>query len=531
MKRNELGLVGSPESRSGEIASQQDASAAEGDSGGQRYCTHDDAQKNNVDQQIGNVVLLVEISVLVPGNAGVPVHRAQKRLGVALGKRSGDDRDDRSRALIEERADIFHGCNPRFGLGRMMGGINTAQVFGSQRWRRILDQHQRRSPTRSGVLTQHHFRAHAEINQACGKRRADRAQSQRSLGVFLGIRRVAVVRHEGENRRQVARISSRAWKGASEFAQSRRRHHRQLAEHRVDEDVATVKQDSPVQRCTLVADFFSRHLGLQIEGVSAKSAAGVGKPCSANLERASVVTLVGCGLEIAEPVFLQEGGVGGVCSTGIFAGLRRALNLPPGKLLWENRRCGQSGARAGSIGHARQRNNDGKHHYRPGITHGRTAAHRIPCLIRPQRRRKSFRSRGSSWRRIVQNSSLRSVGGPREYWPAALSILLATFTPLSPFTYLAMPRYRDSAMRWRYSLVARRCSSVGLLTNEISARIEGMLAPISTMNGAFFTPRSRMAGLLTARPLCNDCCTSPANSRDSSILSLSAIFFTRSCSS
>ena len=26
------------------------------------------------------------------------------------------------------------------------------------------------------------------------------------------------------------------------------------------------------------------------------------------------------------------------------------------------------------------------------------------------------------------------------YWPAALSILLATLTPLNPFTYLAMPR-------------------------------------------------------------------------------------------
>src|SRR5882757_7612668 len=80
-------------------------------------------------------------------------------------------------------------------------------------------------------------------------------------------------------------------------------------------------------------------------------------------------------------------------------------------------------------------------------------------------------------------------------------------------------------MRWRYSLVARRHSSVGLLTKEISARIEGILAPISTMNGAFFTPRSRIAGLLMARPLCSDCCTSEANSRDSSIFSLSAIFF------
>ena len=68
----------------------------------------------------------------------------------------------------------------------------------------------------------------------------------------------------------------------------------------------------------------------------------------------------------------------------------------------------------------------------------------------------------------------------------------------------------------------------GLERKEISARIEGMLAPISTMNGAFLTPRLRVPLPALAY---SDCCTSAANSRDSSIFSLSAIFFTRSCSS
>src|SRR5260370_920679 len=39
--------------------------------------------------------------------------------------------------------------------------------------------------------------------------------------------------------------------------------------------------------------------------------------------------------------------------------------------------------------------------------------------------------------------------------------------------------------------------------------MEGMLAPISTIKGAFFTPRLRMAGLFRAKPLCSDCCTQP----------------------
>src|SRR5215813_1043116 len=43
----------------------------------------------------------------------------------------------------------------------------------------------------------------------------------------------------------------------------------------------------------------------------------------------------------------------------------------------------------------------------------------------------------------------------------SLSILLATLTPLKPFTYLAMPRYSESAMRWRYSGVSSFFSSPG----------------------------------------------------------------------
>ena len=47
---------------------------------------------------------------------------------------------------------------------------------------------------------------------------------------------------------------------------------------------------------------------------------------------------------------------------------------------------------------------------------------------------------------------------------------------------------RQGASIWRpYADLA----SAGLLTNDISARMDGILAPISTMNGAFLTPRLR----------------------------------------
>src|ERR1039458_761281 len=72
VKRNELGLVGAAKTRTGEKPPQQNASAAEGDSRRQKYRTHDDAQKNDVDQKVSNVVLLVEIRVLVAGDPAPP---------------------------------------------------------------------------------------------------------------------------------------------------------------------------------------------------------------------------------------------------------------------------------------------------------------------------------------------------------------------------------------------------------------------------------------------------------------------------
>src|SRR5271156_412974 len=66
IQRNELGLVGTAENWTREIAPQHDASSTEGDSRGQRYRTHDDAQENNVYQQVGNIIFLVEIRVLIP---------------------------------------------------------------------------------------------------------------------------------------------------------------------------------------------------------------------------------------------------------------------------------------------------------------------------------------------------------------------------------------------------------------------------------------------------------------------------------
>ncbi len=87
------------------------------------------------------------------------------------------------------------------------------------------------------------------------------------------------------------------------------------------------------------------------------------------------------------------------------------------------------------------------------------------------------------------------------YSPLGLLSLEATFTPLSPPAYFATPLYSDSAIFSRYSGVSSLAASVGLETNEISARMLGMLAPISTTNGAFLTPRSRRVECLLASPL------------------------------
>src|SRR5271165_3440906 len=133
VERNELGLVSPTENRTGKITPQKHASSAKRNSRRQGDRAHDDAQKNDVHQQVGDVVLLVEVCVLVPGNADIPVHRTQKRLRVALGKRASSDCDDRPRALIEKWTNIFDGCNPRLRLSGMMGSINAAQMFRSQR--------------------------------------------------------------------------------------------------------------------------------------------------------------------------------------------------------------------------------------------------------------------------------------------------------------------------------------------------------------------------------------------------------------
>src|SRR5580692_8071496 len=95
---------------------------------------------------------------------------------------------------------------------------------------------------------------------------------------------------------------------------------------------ADITDNSLIERCALVADLFPRHLWLQVEGVGPESAAGVGEARGADLQRPPVVTLIGRGLEIREAVFLQQSCVGGVSGTGIFTGLRRALNLPFGEL-------------------------------------------------------------------------------------------------------------------------------------------------------------------------------------------------------
>src|SRR5882757_6863309 len=122
VERNEFGLIGSAKNRAREKSSQQNPRATEGHSGRQRESAHDDAQDNDVHQQVRNIVLLVEISILIPSDAGVVVHGAEKRLGVALRKRSGCDRNDGPGALIKEWADVFNGGNSSLGWRGMMSG-------------------------------------------------------------------------------------------------------------------------------------------------------------------------------------------------------------------------------------------------------------------------------------------------------------------------------------------------------------------------------------------------------------------------
>src|SRR5258708_11571850 len=196
VERNEFSLVGTAKNRAWKKSSQQNPSAAEGNSCGERQPDDDDAQNDDVHQQVGNVVLLVEISIFIPGDAGVIVHGAKQRLGITLRQRTGRDGDDWSSALGEKRPDVYNSGDSGLGWGSVMSGINAPQMFCSQSRRRILNQHERGRSARSGILPEHHFRARSEIDQLRRKRRADHAESHWSLRVFLGIRNISVVRHK-----------------------------------------------------------------------------------------------------------------------------------------------------------------------------------------------------------------------------------------------------------------------------------------------------------------------------------------------
>src|SRR5581483_11689055 len=69
------------------------------------------------------------------------------------------------------------------------------------------------------------------------------------------------------------------------------------------------------------------------------------------------------------------------------------------------------------------------------------------------------------------------------------SLASATWTWLRVCAYRDMPRYRASASFCRCSPRRNRDSSRELLRNAISARMDGIEAPIRTTKGAFFTPR------------------------------------------
>ena len=126
VQRNELGLVSSTKNPARKISPHQHACATECHSGRQRYGTDDDAQENDVDQQIGNVIFLVEISILIPGDAGVVVDCTQQRLRIALRQRARSNRHDRPSALVEEWADIFYVSHARLRRRSVMRGINPA---------------------------------------------------------------------------------------------------------------------------------------------------------------------------------------------------------------------------------------------------------------------------------------------------------------------------------------------------------------------------------------------------------------------
>src|SRR5579871_4475181 len=102
--------------------------ASEGKSSRQEDGAPDDAKKNDVDQQIGNVIFLVEVGVLVPGDAGVIVHRTQKHLGIAGGKWPGCNGDNRSGPFSEEWTDILDCGYAGLRSGRYVGDDDAPQV-------------------------------------------------------------------------------------------------------------------------------------------------------------------------------------------------------------------------------------------------------------------------------------------------------------------------------------------------------------------------------------------------------------------
>ena len=76
----------------------------------------------------------------------------------------------------------------------------------------------------------------------------------------------------------------------------------------------------------------------------------------------------------------------------------------------------------------------------------------------------------------VYRSKLETRNSQLETYFAAL----ATFTPCEAAAYRAIPRYKASAICSRYPSLRNFCSSVGLETNETSARIPGIAVSVST---------------------------------------------------
>ena len=138
--------------------------------------------------------------------------------------------------------------------------------------------------------------------------------------------------------------------------------------------MAAIEQNSPLVGCSLIADLFSGHPGLQIKRVRSERAARVRKPCGADLQRASIVTLVIRGLHIRKAVFLQQSRIGRIRRRGIIAPLGSTFNLPSGKLFRQDWwRSGIRG-RSGRVSYASETEYKDRCE-RLGKMHGYTAGH------------------------------------------------------------------------------------------------------------------------------------------------------------